>query len=398
MNVAGLAHGVGGAARWQRDCRWPTTACPRRASRCRRAAAERAAARHHARQARAPALAAGGDDRAHAAVRRRLHRRSGCCSCRRVTGSASQRSPPCSSAGSRWPHPRCTWDGRPRVSRAEDVAALVAQPRGAAVHRLLRRGRGVRRAALVRLPGSAGIGGLTLLLGVAGVTASACIYRVPSRPAWNTRYTLAAVQPDGAAARTAVRRGASASATRAGSPSRPRRWPARSSCCWHCGSSACIASDSLELRGTARLLSTVLASTLIAARRAAGCSAASCCRSSSAGPPAAWLRRLGAGARASPARFSAAICSSSASCRSTWPRRISRWKRGRMNLKRLLGLDTRADATPTRSIRLPATSLRRRSRIAGSRPPAATARSGAACSSASRTAAPSACAATRIIR
>jgi len=34
------------------------------------------------------------------------------------------------------------------------------------------------------------VGGLCALLGVAGVTASACIYRVPSRPAWNTRLTL----------------------------------------------------------------------------------------------------------------------------------------------------------------------------------------------------------------
>ena len=34
------------------------------------------------------------------------------------------------------------------------------------------------------------LGGLCALLGIAGVTASACIYRVPSRPAWNTRFTL----------------------------------------------------------------------------------------------------------------------------------------------------------------------------------------------------------------
>src|SRR5215467_10023040 len=35
-----------------------------------------------------------------------------------------------------------------------------------------------------------GLGGLTLLFGFGGVTASACIYRVPSRPAWNSRLTL----------------------------------------------------------------------------------------------------------------------------------------------------------------------------------------------------------------
>jgi DMSO reductase anchor subunit len=38
--------------------------------------------------------------------------------------------------------------------------------------------------------GGAGLGALTLLFGFGGVTASACIYRVPSRPAWNTPLTL----------------------------------------------------------------------------------------------------------------------------------------------------------------------------------------------------------------
>src|SRR5688572_4695347 len=37
---------------------------------------------------------------------------------------------------------------------------------------------------------AAALGGLCVLLGIAGVTASAYIYRVPSRPAWNTRFTL----------------------------------------------------------------------------------------------------------------------------------------------------------------------------------------------------------------
>ena len=40
------------------------------------------------------------------------------------------------------------------------------------------------------LPGSAWLGALTTLFGVAGVTATAYIYRVPSRPAWNTPLTL----------------------------------------------------------------------------------------------------------------------------------------------------------------------------------------------------------------
>jgi formate dehydrogenase iron-sulfur subunit len=41
----------------------------------------------------------------------------------------------------------------------------------------------------LRLPGAAPVGALTTLLGIAGVTASAWIYRVPARPAWNSRHT-----------------------------------------------------------------------------------------------------------------------------------------------------------------------------------------------------------------
>jgi DMSO reductase anchor subunit len=49
----------------------------------------------------------------------------------------------------------------------------------------------VYAAALwLRWPTGVVFGGLTLLLGFGGVTASACIYRVPSRPAWNTPLTL----------------------------------------------------------------------------------------------------------------------------------------------------------------------------------------------------------------
>ena len=40
-------------------------------------------------------------------------------------------------------------------------------------------------------PGSAALGGLTAILGIAGVVASARIYLVPARPAWNTKYTVA---------------------------------------------------------------------------------------------------------------------------------------------------------------------------------------------------------------
>jgi DMSO reductase anchor subunit len=112
------------------------------------------------------------------------------------------------------------------------------------------------------LPGGAAVGGLTVALGIAGVTASGCIYRVPSRPAWNTRYTLlqfnltaGVLGPLFAAAIGAgqARWLATAAATMAGAQFvllalRFFRF---------------IASDSLELKGSARLLSTVLASRLV---------------------------------------------------------------------------------------------------------------------------------------
>src|SRR5688572_15101211 len=108
------------------------------------------------------------------------------------------------------------------------------------------------------LAGGALVGAVTAALGVAGVTASACIYRVPSRPAWNTPFTLvqfnltAGVLGPLFAAAVGVgdrRLLALAAAGMAGAQVvllalRFFR---------------CIASDSLELRGTARLLSTVLA-------------------------------------------------------------------------------------------------------------------------------------------
>lgn len=113
------------------------------------------------------------------------------------------------------------------------------------------------------LPGGAAVGALTVALGIAGVTASACIYRVPSRPSWNTRYTLlqfnltaAILGPLFAAAIGAgeVRWLGIAAAAMAGAQFTllALRF------------FRCIASDSLELRGTARLLSTVLAKHLVA--------------------------------------------------------------------------------------------------------------------------------------
>jgi DMSO reductase anchor subunit len=114
----------------------------------------------------------------------------------------------------------------------------------------------------LQLPGSVWVGGLTVALGLAGVTASACIYRVPARPAWNTRYTLlqfnltaAILGPLFAAAAVAGanRWLALGAASMAGAQRR----------CSPCASSVPIASDSLELKGTARLLSTVLAGRLV---------------------------------------------------------------------------------------------------------------------------------------
>ncbi len=108
------------------------------------------------------------------------------------------------------------------------------------------------------LPGSRPAGGLTVLLGIAGVTASACIYRVPARPAWNTRYTVLQFLL------TASVLGPLFAAAIGTSD---RRWLAAIAACMAGAQILGLtlrflrlsASDSLELRGTARLLSTVLA-------------------------------------------------------------------------------------------------------------------------------------------
>lgn len=113
-------------------------------------------------------------------------------------------------------------------------------------------------------PGSTLAGGITAALGLAGVTASACIYRVPSRPSWNTPYTLVqfhltagilgplfagVVAPGGAARWLALAAAAAGGAQCVLVAFRFFR---------------CIAADSPELRGTARLLSTVLARRFVA--------------------------------------------------------------------------------------------------------------------------------------
>ncbi len=114
-----------------------------------------------------------------------------------------------------------------------------------------------------QIPGSTAIGAVTALLGVMGVTASAFIYRVTSRPAWNTPYTvlqfLATAGVLGPLFAAAV--GAAQS-----------RWLALAATTMAGVQLViialkffrCTASDMLELRGTARLLSTVLRPHLIA--------------------------------------------------------------------------------------------------------------------------------------
>jgi DMSO reductase anchor subunit len=112
------------------------------------------------------------------------------------------------------------------------------------------------------LPGGTLAGAVTVILGVAGVTASAYIYRVPSRPSWNTPFTL--VQFNLTAG---ILGPLFAAAVGAGQT----RWLAVAAATMAGGQFLllalrflrCIASDSLELKGTARLLSTVLRNQLI---------------------------------------------------------------------------------------------------------------------------------------
>jgi Fe-S-cluster-containing dehydrogenase component/DMSO reductase anchor subunit len=114
-----------------------------------------------------------------------------------------------------------------------------------------------------QLPGGGVVGAATALLGIAGVTASACIYRVPSRPSWNTPYTvvefiltagiLGPLFALAAAAGAAQWLGATAMVMAAAQLVLLALRFFR-----------CVASESLELRGTARLLSTILAPRLLA--------------------------------------------------------------------------------------------------------------------------------------
>jgi formate dehydrogenase iron-sulfur subunit len=120
---------------------------------------------------------------------------------------------------------------------------------------------GVYAALLwMELPGSRFVGGLTSLLGIAGVTASGCIYRVPSRPAWNTRLTLVQFNLTAAALGPLV-------AAALGVPaSEDVRWLASAAAAM-AGTQLVftalrfvrlVAASSVELQGSARLLSTTL--------------------------------------------------------------------------------------------------------------------------------------------
>jgi DMSO reductase iron-sulfur subunit len=114
----------------------------------------------------------------------------------------------------------------------------------------------------LRWPGSAAAGAVTAVLGVAGVLASACIYRVPARPAWNSRHTVLQFFATGATLGPLF-----AAAIGAGDP----RWLGMVAAAmagvqlllFAIRFFVCIQSDNPALRGTARLLSSVLAPTLM---------------------------------------------------------------------------------------------------------------------------------------
>jgi Fe-S-cluster-containing dehydrogenase component/DMSO reductase anchor subunit len=111
-------------------------------------------------------------------------------------------------------------------------------------------------------PGSVAAGAVTSALGIAGVFASACIYRVPARPSWNTRHTVAQFLLTGATLGPLF-----AVAIGAGD----LRWLGAAAAVMAAAQLVlfavrflvCITSDNLALRGTARLLSSVLRYRLI---------------------------------------------------------------------------------------------------------------------------------------
>ena len=101
------------------------------------------------------------------------------------------------------------------------------------------------------------VGGLCALLGIAGITASACIYRVPSRPAWNTRLTLLQFNLTAAALGPLLVLAVGASDAR-GLALAAVAMSGAQLLLVALRFVRLVATDSVELRGTARLLSTTL--------------------------------------------------------------------------------------------------------------------------------------------
>ena len=94
-----------------------------------------------------------------------------------------------------------------RVSRAEDVAALVAEPRSAAVLALFAWRPSCTPACSGSTAGERRVRGHGRDIAGAGrrLTPARCIYLVPARPAWNTPATRCSSSISRALARTAVR-------------------------------------------------------------------------------------------------------------------------------------------------------------------------------------------------
>lgn len=113
-----------------------------------------------------------------------------------------------------------------------------------------------------KLPGSSALGALTSVLGAAGITASACVYLVRARPAWNTKHTAAEFFLSGALL------GPLLAASIGVGDRRPLVGAAVAAAATQLLNLAGrlfrqTASDAFELRATARLLSTTLASRLL---------------------------------------------------------------------------------------------------------------------------------------
>ncbi len=117
-------------------------------------------------------------------------------------------------------------------------------------------------ALWLRLPAASMLGAVTVLLGLGGVTASACIYRVPSRPAWNTPLTNVQFHLTGAVLGSLFVLAADAG---------DARWLSLAAAATAGAALIALAlryfqlsaSESVEGRGTARLLATTFAPRLI---------------------------------------------------------------------------------------------------------------------------------------